>query len=104
MRVTSSIYNWHPGCDGSMFDWGMGEIVEFTAASSGKKYEVRIDSELMSHSDSPSGQCYECVFLDGSGRWALDPTNFAPTGERLAKIGPGQASLGLPVTSGDHNG
>lgn len=98
MRVTLSIYNWQPGADGSLFDWSMGEIVTVTGPSSGKQYEVRIDSDLMSHSDSPTGFAYECVFLDGSGRWALDPTNFAPTGERLAKIGPGRASLGLPVS------
>jgi len=101
MNIFLSGYNWQPGMDGSLFGWSMGEVVNFKAPSSGKEYEVRIDSDLMSHTDSPSGKCYECIFLDGSGRWALDPTYFSPSGARLSKINSGRSELGLQNTSGE---
>lgn len=94
-----SIYYWHPGMDGSLFKWSKGEVVEFTAPSTKTKYLVRVDSELMTHLESPSGKCYECVFPD-SGRWALDPTYFAPTGERLAGT---SAYVVGPPDSGEGN-
>lgn len=95
--VYLSGYNWQPGMDGSLFAWSKGEVVTFKAPSSGKEYQVRVDSEIRHHTESPTGFCYECVFLDGSGRWALDPTYFSPFGEHLDKIQSGRAELGLPV-------
>ena len=91
--VYLSRYNWQPGMDGSLFAWAKGEIVTFRGSTG--NHQVRVDSDLMSHTDSPSGFVYECVFLDGSGRWALDPTKFEPCAESQSQIATGRVSLGL---------
>ncbi len=64
----------YPGSNikGSSLAWGIGDKAIFTAPSSGKQYNVVIDSDLMEHEDAPgNGLIYEVTFKDGSGRHAV---------------------------------
>lgn len=59
-----------PKPPGHMLKWDLGQKAKYTTLK-GEVRIVTIDSEMMSHAAAPgNGFVYECIFEDGSGRFA----------------------------------
>ena len=78
-NVTVKVSKYTPEVNGSMNCFLIGDRALLKATIPGNQdKEVIIDSELMAHEQAPRGLCYEVIFCDGSGKFAVDAYQLFP--------------------------